>query len=104
MRVTLRSAQQEHAVSTRTPTPLPEGFSWDVGDRHRTLICHGHPIVQIGPERQGWIAKILVSGKGVRQDQVAVRSLDAGAGWATRWMLERQSALIRAVSEQAPNA
>ena len=90
-------------MSTRTSAPLPEGFSWEVGDQHRTLICHGHPIVRIAPERQGWIAKILVSGKGVRQDQVAVRSLDAGAGWATRWMLERQSALIRVVAEQPPH-
>ncbi|MBD9470804.1 hypothetical protein [Pseudoxanthomonas sp. PXM01] len=91
-------------MSTRTPAPLPEGFSWDVGDRRRTLVCRGRPIVEIGPERQGWIARILISGKGVRQDQVAVRSLDAGTGWATRWMLERQTALIRAVSEQAPGA
>lgn len=60
--------------------------------------------MEIGPERQGWIARILISGKGVRQDQVAVRSLDAGTGWATRWMLERQTALIRAVSEQPPGA
>jgi len=91
-------------VATRTSAPLPEGFSWEIGDRQRTLICRGHPIVRIGPERQGWMAKILISGKGVRQDQVAVRSLDAGAGWATRWMLERQSALLRAVSEQPPRA
>lgn len=89
-------------MSTRTSAPLPEGFSWDVGDRRRTLVCHGRPIMEIGPERQGWIAKILITGKGVRQDQVAVRSLDAGAGWATRWMLERQTALIRAVAEQPP--
>lgn len=91
-------------MSTRTPAPLPEGFAWDIGDRRRTLVCHGHPIVEIGPERQGWIAKILISGKGVRKDPVAVRSLDAGTGWATRWMLERQSALIRAVAEQPTSA
>ena len=70
-------------MGTRIPAPLPEGFSWHVGDRRRTLVCRGRPIVEIGPERQGWIARILISGKGVRQDQVAVRSLDAGAGWAT---------------------
>lgn len=91
-------------MTTRISAPLPEGFSWDIGDRRRTLICHGRPILQIAPERQGWMAKILISGKGVRQDQIAVRSLDAGAGWATRWMLERQSALIRAVSEQPPTS
>lgn len=71
-------------MSARTSARLPEGFAWDIGDRRRT--------------------KILISGKGVRKDQVAVRSLDAGTGWATRWMLERQTALIRAVHEQAPRA
>lgn len=90
-------------MSTRISAPLPEGFSWDIGERRRTLVCHGHPIVEIGPERQGWIAKILITGKGVRQEQVAVRSLDAGTGWATRWMMERQSALIRAVAERPPS-
>lgn len=91
-------------MSVRITTPLPEGFSWDIGDRRRTLVCHGQPIVEIGPEREGWIAKILIHGKGVRQDQVAVRSLDAGTGWATRWMLERQTALRRAVADLAPTA
>jgi hypothetical protein len=91
-------------VNTRISAPLPEGFSWDIGERTRTLVCHGVPILEIGPEREGWMAKILISGKGVRQEQIAVRSLDAGAGWATRWMLERQAALIRVVAEQTPLA
>ncbi|MCH6483956.1 hypothetical protein MMG85_10305 [Pseudoxanthomonas sp. LH2527] len=91
-------------MNTRISAPLPEGFSWDIGERRRTLVCNGVPILEIGPEREGWMAKILISGKGVRQEQIAVRSLDAGAGWATRWMLERQAALIRVVAEQAPLA
>nr|WP_298128621.1 hypothetical protein [uncultured Pseudoxanthomonas sp.] len=91
-------------MNTRISAPLPEGFRWDIGERRRTLVCNGVPILEIGPEREGWMAKILISGKGVRQEQIAVRSLDAGAGWATRWMLERQAALIRVVAEQAPLA
>ncbi|HJS36475.1 MAG TPA: hypothetical protein VJ766_13400 [Pseudoxanthomonas sp.] len=87
---------------TRVSAPLPEGFSWQVENQRRTLVCQGRPIVEIGPERQGWMARILVSGKGISQEQVAVRSLEAGAAWATRWMLERQSALIRAVAELPP--
>ena len=91
-------------MNTRISAPLPEGFIWDIGERRRTLVCNGVPILEIGPEREGWMAKILISGKGVRQEQIAVRSLDAGAGWATRWMLERQAALIRVVAEQTPLA
>jgi hypothetical protein len=89
-------------VSTRISAPLPDGFSWQVEDQRRTLFCHGQPIVEIGPERQGWMARILISGKGISQEQVAVRSLDAGAGWAARWMMERQTALLRAVAELPP--
>ncbi|MEJ2789489.1 MULTISPECIES: hypothetical protein [unclassified Pseudoxanthomonas] len=48
------------------------------------------------------MARILISGKGISQEQVAVRSLDAGSGWAARWMLERQTALLRAVAELPP--
>ena len=48
------------------------------------------------------MARILISGKGISQEQVAVRSLDAGSGWAARWMLERQTALLCAVAELPP--
>lgn len=89
-------------MNTRISAPLPEGFTWDIAERRRTLVCHGVPIVEIGPEREGWMAKILIRGTGVRQEQIAVRSLEAGAGWATRWMLERQAALLRVVAEQTP--
>ena len=50
------------------------------------------------------MARILISGTDVRQEQIAVRSLDAGTAWATRWMRERQAALLRLVAGQMPLA
>ncbi|MBD9469138.1 hypothetical protein [Pseudoxanthomonas sp. PXM01] len=79
-------------------TALPEGFRWQADAQRRTLLCRGHPIIEIGPERRGWIARILVTGKGAGLEEIAVRSLDSGEGWATRWALERQTALLRAVA------
>ncbi|MBD9477362.1 hypothetical protein [Pseudoxanthomonas sp. PXM02] len=79
-------------------TALPEGFKWKVDEQRRTLFCRSHPIIEIGPERRGWIARILITGKGISHEEVAVRSLDSGEGWATRWALERKTALLRVVA------
>ena len=79
---------------------LPPDYVWRQESDQHTLHLGNHPLIRILPVGAGWIVRTLLHVPGIAQQQFAVRSVQSGKGWATRWTLDRQRLIARACGRE----
>lgn len=68
---------------------LPPDFLWREDDGHPTLYLDAHAVARIRPVGNGWIVETLLDAPGLNRQQVAIRGVEFGRGWAHRWVQQR---------------
>lgn len=79
---------------------LPLDYVWRQEADQHTLHLNDHALIRIVPVGAGWIVRTLLHVPGISPQQFAVRSVDSGKGWATRWTLDRQRVIARACGRE----
>lgn len=79
---------------------LPPDYVWRQESDQHTLHLGDHPLIRILPVGAGWIVRTLLHVPGIAPQQFAVRSVQSGKGWATRWTLDRQRLIARACGRE----
>lgn len=75
---------------------LPPDYVWQEDGEQHTLYLGDVALVRIKPLGAGWIAQILLEAPGIVRQQIAVRRVEFGKGWAARWVMQRQRVVANA--------
>jgi hypothetical protein len=79
---------------------LPLDYVWRQEADQHILHLGNHSLICVLPVGAGWIVRTLLNVPGISPQQFAVRSVDSGKGWATRWTLDRQRLIARACGRE----
>lgn len=96
-------------MTTANPVKLPECFHWAEESDAWRLYLDDVPVLEIRPQREGWIVHVHLCDAASPQPDVAVRSIAAGMRWGARWaklrapQLSAMAARRRASATQLPS-
>lgn len=82
------------------PAPLPERFHWLSTPTRAKLMLDDVRVLEVRQQRSGWIVEVFLVDDAGQKPSVAVRSLEAGQRWGSKWASRRANYLMSLVPQR----
>ncbi len=89
-------------MTRAVPCKLPACFRWTEEPDRRRLFIEDVQVLEVCPQRRGWIVRVHLQDEAEQQPDVAVPSIDAGMRWGARWSRLRASRLASRAAQGHP--